>query len=99
MCKWKGQHGNKAPFPLVWADWVSGKRPKLPYQHIYCQCATSKGVEAMVPNRIFEETNPFLESAQQRWLDMAGPDVLLLKTPLAKRNGIYLYVKQDMTDS
>ena len=40
-------------------------------------CATSKGVEAMVPNTIFEETNPFLESAQQRWLDMAGPDVLL----------------------
>ena len=40
-------------------------------------CATSKGVEAMIPNTIFEETNPFLESAQQRWLDMAGPDVLL----------------------
>jgi hypothetical protein len=36
-------------------------------------CATSKGVEAMVSNTIFEETNPFLESAQQRWLDMAGP--------------------------
>ena len=62
-------------------------------------CATSKGVEAMVPNTIFEETNPFLESAQQRWLDMAGPDVYCRKTPLAKRNGIYLYVKQDMTDS
>ena len=40
-------------------------------------CATSKGVEAIVPNTIFKETNPFLESAQQRWLDMAGPDVLL----------------------
>ena len=40
-------------------------------------CATSKGVEAMVPNTIFEETNPFLESAQQRWLEMAGPDIQL----------------------
>jgi hypothetical protein len=27
-------------------------------------CATSKGVEAMVPNTIFEEPNPFLDSAQ-----------------------------------
>ena len=29
----------------------------------------------MVPNPVFLETNPFLESAQQRWLEMAGPEV------------------------
>ena len=29
----------------------------------------------MVPNPVFLETNSFLESAQQRWLEMAGPEV------------------------
>ena len=47
-------------------------------------CATSTGVEAMVSNTIFGENNPFVESANQRWL--------------AKKNGIYHYVKQDTTD-
>ena len=47
-------------------------------------CATSTGVEAMASNTIFGENNPFVEAANQRWL--------------AKKNGIYHYVKQDTTD-
>ena len=47
-------------------------------------CATSTGVEAMASNTIFGENNPFVESANQRWL--------------AKKNGIYHYGKQDTTD-
>merc|ERR1712051_362733 len=31
----------------------------------------------MVPNTIFEETNPILRVSSKRWLEMAGPDVLL----------------------
>ena len=31
-------------------------------------CATSTGVEAMASNTIFGENNPFVESANQRWL-------------------------------
>ena len=45
-------------------------------------CATSTGVEAMASNTIFGENNPFVESANQRWL--------------AKKNGIYHYGKQDI---
>ena len=47
-------------------------------------CATSTGVEAMASNTILGETNPFVESANQRWL--------------AKKNGIYHYEKRDTTD-
>ena len=38
-------------------------------------CATSFGVEAMVSAEIYNEVNPFYESAKLRWLELAGPDI------------------------
>ena len=56
----------------------------VPVYYLSSVCATSTGVEAMASNPLFGENNPFVESANQRWL--------------AKKNGIYHYVKQDTTD-
>ena len=40
-------------------------------------CATSRGVQAMVSAEIFDEPNHDFNSAKQRWIEIAGPNVQL----------------------
>ena len=51
---------------------------------VFSVCYFHWGGSNVASNTIFGENNPFVESANQRWL--------------AKKNGIYHYVKQDTTD-
>ena len=73
-------------FISVWATLALGKPLRLRYQHtcLLCVLCTSTGVEAMTSNTILGENNPFVESANQRWL--------------AKKNEFYRYRKQDKAE-